>query len=137
MAGPETWAEREQVADIDYENSDTYSGRYPSTDQAVELTSVAVSESSCSGDSDDADDASLSAESPSIDASWESFVLKKRDDGNYVVYECKWTDQDNQCCGYTAKRQLVKRHVEDKHLRIKYVKSMPFRQLRLTSLQAL
>ena len=32
MGGPETWAEREQEADIDYENSDTYSGRYPRAD---------------------------------------------------------------------------------------------------------
>ncbi|KAF8736195.1 hypothetical protein AX14_000751 [Amanita brunnescens Koide BX004] len=98
--GPDTWTEREQVADIDYENSDTCS----------------VSESSSDGGSDDA---SVSADSPSVNSSWESHVLKKRDDGNYVVYECRWTEDDNHVCGYTAKRQLVKRHVEDKHMGIK------------------
>ncbi|KAF8351469.1 hypothetical protein F5887DRAFT_1069172 [Amanita rubescens] len=69
--------------------------------------------------SNGSDDTSLSADSPSAELGWESLVAKGRDEGNYVVYECRWTGDDNQFCGYTAKRQLVKRHVEDKHLRIK------------------
>jgi len=129
--GLATWAGRERVQlDIDHDqNSDTYAGGCASAGHTVELTLVAGSETSSSSSSDDA---SVSADSPSAESGWESLVAKGRDEGNYVVYECRWTGDDNQFCGYTAKRQLVKRHVEDKHLRIKYVILKSSRQPRLT-----
>lgn len=126
-----TWVGREKVQlDIDQDqNSDAYAGGCASAGHTVGLTVVAGSETSSSSSSDDA---SLSADSPSAESGWESLVVKGRDEGNYVVYECRWTGDDNQFCGYTAKRQLVKRHVEDKHLRIKYVKLKPSDRPRLT-----
>ncbi|KAK2466202.1 hypothetical protein APHAL10511_001844 [Amanita phalloides] len=64
-------------------------------------------------------DASSSHDRQLVDSTWESFAVKKLDNKNYVVYECRWTDGNNQICGYTAKRSLVKRHIEDKHRQIK------------------
>ncbi|KAF8631944.1 hypothetical protein AX15_002110 [Amanita polypyramis BW_CC] len=67
----------------------------------------------------DSDDASFSADSTPTDSGWECFVARSYDDQNHTVYECQWSNGNSGVCGYTAKRQLVKRHVEDRHLRIR------------------
>ena len=45
--------------------------------------------------------------------------------GSSAVYTCLWPETRKSgrtvTCGYSSKKHTVKRHVESKHLKIKYV----------------
>ncbi|KDQ28981.1 hypothetical protein PLEOSDRAFT_1082885 [Pleurotus ostreatus PC15] len=60
--------------------------------------------------------------SPPAAENWEIYARQvKRSDGS-LAYQCLWTTKDNDAsvpCLYTSKKQLVKRHVETTHLKVK------------------
>jgi hypothetical protein len=54
---------------------------------------------------------------------WEDYCEKYKDsDGKYIL-RCTWGSNTprGDVCGYTSKKQLVKRHIETTHLKFKYV----------------
>jgi hypothetical protein len=53
---------------------------------------------------------------------WEDYCEKYKDsDGKYIL-RCTWgsSTPGGEVCGYTSKKQLVKRHIETTHLKLKY-----------------
>ncbi|KAJ8522982.1 hypothetical protein ONZ45_g458 [Pleurotus djamor] len=66
--------------------------------------------------------ASPPATSSAVPENWEIYARQvKRSDGS-LAYQCLWTSKDGDStkpCMYTSKKQLVKRHVETTHLKVK------------------
>lgn len=55
---------------------------------------------------------------------WTRYAKAVDSGGSSATYTCLWpeTRDGRSCsCGYSSKKHLVKRHVESKHLQIKYV----------------
>ncbi|KIL70073.1 hypothetical protein M378DRAFT_601145 [Amanita muscaria Koide BX008] len=70
---------------------------------------------------DDDDDASVSSEDAPLHSGWDACAVVTNGHDGRVMYRCLW-DLGYQCCNYTAKRQLVKRHIENTHMQIKRFK---------------
>ncbi|KIY44227.1 hypothetical protein FISHEDRAFT_62397 [Fistulina hepatica ATCC 64428] len=49
-------------------------------------------------------------------AHWLHFTRKIKDAENHTKYKCLWQQDVGVICTYVAKRQLVKRHIEDRHM---------------------
>ncbi|KAF8655230.1 hypothetical protein AX16_003136 [Volvariella volvacea WC 439] len=65
---------------------------------------------------------SLSRSSSRTEVNWEHYAVRERRNG-VTVFRCRWVkEQDGKHgeCGYTAQKQLVKRHIDTTHLRKKF-----------------
>ncbi|KAJ7433832.1 hypothetical protein B0H11DRAFT_748844 [Mycena galericulata] len=51
---------------------------------------------------------------------WEDYAVQTRNSESVVLWQCRWCPPDSEdICLYTAKKQLVKRHIETTHLKFK------------------
>ena len=63
-----------------------------------------------------------SLDRPEAEDSWMRHAEALEGGGSSAQYRCAWVDTKNGpkgACGYIAKKHLVKRHIESKHLQIK------------------
>lgn len=84
------------------------------TRDASPAASVASSSHSSEGRSRDA---------PNTDSSgWDSYATSLTNSEGALQWKCNWDislDQSGVLCSYVAKKQLVKRHIETTHMKLK------------------
>ena len=58
-----------------------------------------------------------------VDSHWDAWVDRMTGKNGGMWFRCMWPVEGAQMnvCGYQAKRSLVQRHVENKHLKIRCV----------------